>query len=171
MAGITDCFGYQCGTPGMSCFTNREASPVSIEAVTECKLLQIPGNALLPLLQEYPQLLWIYNEPLQDVLRSHWKMKTMIYQHMDREHYQWFTKTYSELVKKVSDKNIAFFFGTNSVILSRLKRALWGLSQRNGQNIWTATKRECSYSRYPSDLNVWWRSLDIVTIKYQSCKM
>lgn len=121
---ITDCFGYQCGTPGMSCFTNRAPSPISIEALTECKLLQISGDALMGLMKESTKLLWIYNELLQSALRSHWEMKTMICQHTAMERYQWFLQAYPGLVKKVNGKHIASFLGMNPVTLSRLKHAL-----------------------------------------------
>lgn len=120
---VTDCFGYQCGTPGMSCFTNAP-SPISIEALTACHLLQIKSKELMDLMQNEPQLLWIYNDLLQNALRTHWEAKTMICQHTAMERYQWFLKAYPGLIDQVSRKHIASFLGITPVTLSRLRRTL-----------------------------------------------
>lgn len=121
---VTDCFVYQCGTPGMSCFINSAPSPISIEALTDCEMLQVPCDAVLYLMRKEPQLLWIYNKFLQTSLQEHWKIKTMVCQHTAMERYQWFLQAYPGLINKVSNKHIASFLGITPVTLSRLRRVL-----------------------------------------------
>ncbi len=121
---VTDCFGCQCGTPAMSCFTNGEPSSISIEALTDCDLLQIPSDALLTLMRNEPPLLWIYNELLQNALRSHWAIKTRVCQYTAMECYKWFLEAYPGLIDKVSNKHIASFLGMTPVTLSRLRRVI-----------------------------------------------
>lgn len=121
---VTDCFGCQCGAPAVSSFTNGEPSSVSIEALTACDCLRVPIKQMLVLMKENPELLWIYNWLLQDALRSHWEIKTMVCQHTAMERYQWFLKEYPGLIDKVSNKYIASFLGMTPVTLSRLRRIL-----------------------------------------------
>ena len=130
---VTDCFGYQCGTPGMSCFINNAPSPISIEALTACDMLQIPCDALLSLMRKEPQLLWIYNGLLQAALQSHWAIKTMVCQHTAMERYQWFLEAYPGLIDRVSNKHIASFLGMTPVTLSRLRRVLREKEQQEKQ--------------------------------------
>lgn len=132
---ITDCFGFACGTPGMSCFVDNEPSPISIEAVTECKLLCLPSNQLKRLMTENSDLLWIYNEFLQAALRAHWEIKTMVCQHTAMERYQWFLNTYPGLIDKVSNKHIASFLGMTPVTLSRLRRVIREQTSSNNRHI------------------------------------
>lgn len=121
---VTDCFGFRCGTPAMSCLTSGTPALLTIEALTDCSFLQLEGNALLNLMRENPALLWIYNRLLQDAFRSHWEIKTMVCQHTAMKRYQWFLEKYPGLIDKVSNKHIASFLGMTPVTLSRLRRIL-----------------------------------------------
>lgn len=121
---ITDCFTYQCGAPAVSCFSIGTSSAISVEALTSCELLSLPNDALTALMEEYPRLLWDYNCMLQQALRTHWEIRTMLCQHTAMERYQWFLQTYPALADRVSNKYIASFLGMTPVTLSRLRRAL-----------------------------------------------
>ena len=121
---VTDCFGYRCGTPAMACIKEGAPALFSIEALTACSFLQIDINALMALLHEEPQLLWIYNDLLKAALEEHWMTKTMLCQHSAMERYQWFLKAYPGLIDQVSNKYIASFLGMTSVTLSRLRRKM-----------------------------------------------
>lgn len=121
---ITDCFTYQCGAPAVSCFSIGTSSAISVEALTSCELLSLPNDALTALMEEYPRLLWDYNRMLQQALRTHWEIRTMLCQHTAMERYQWFLQTYPALADRVSNKYIASFLGMTPVTLSRLRRAL-----------------------------------------------
>ena len=61
---------------------------------------------------------------LQQALRTHWEIRTMLCQHTAMERYQWFLQTYPALADRVSNKYIASFLGLTPVTLSRLRRAL-----------------------------------------------
>ena len=121
---ITDCFAFQCGDPVVSCIEFGEAAFVSIEALTECELLAISVSDLMPLVDDSPELLRIYNRMLANSLRYHWSMKALMYQYTAMERYQWFLKCYPGLIERVSGKHVASLLGMTSVTLSRLKRAI-----------------------------------------------
>lgn len=119
---VTDCFGYKIGTPAMSLAIAANPSPITIEAVTECRLIEISGEALIPLMDHNPMLLKIYNEILQIAMQVHSELKFIISQRSALERYQWFLETYPGLDEYVSNKHIASFLGMNQVTLSRVKR-------------------------------------------------
>ena len=121
---ITDCFLFQCGTPAMASAVLDEPTVVSIEAVTDCNLLVIEVRALMQLLQECTELVWIYNALLIQSLQGHWKIKTMVCQHTAMERYQWFLQAYPGLIDQMNNKHIASFLGMTPVKLSRLRRTM-----------------------------------------------
>ena len=129
---VTDCFGYVCGSPAMSCFSIAEPSPISIAALTNCDLIQLPSDRLLALMQDEPQLVWLYNKMLQESLRMHWNIKTNVCQHSAMERYEWFLEAYPGLIDRVSNKYVASFLGMTPVTLSRLRRTL---RERSGQPV------------------------------------
>lgn len=121
---ITDCIGFQCGTPAMASILLQEPSIISIEAVTPCELLTIEAQTLQQLLQQNTELVWIYNAYLQQALQTHWQIKTTVCQHTAMERYQWFLQAYPGLIDQMNNKHIASFLGMTPVTLSRLRRTL-----------------------------------------------
>ncbi len=121
---ITDCIGFQCGTPAMAFILLQEPSIISIEAVTPCELLTIEAQTLQQLLQQNTELVWIYNAYLQQALQTHWQIKTTVCQHTAMERYQWFLQAYPGLIDQMNNKHIASFLGMTPVTLSRLRRTL-----------------------------------------------
>lgn len=121
---ITDCFGYQCGTPAMACLMDGTPALFSIEALTDCSFLQIETVALFDMMQKETELLWVYNRLLQMSLYNHRMIKVMVCQHTAMESYQWFLQAYPGLIDKVNNKHIASFLGITPVTLSRLRRTL-----------------------------------------------
>ena len=77
---ITDCFGVIPGTPAMSASISNTASPISIEAATECGLVRLPGRELLPLIESNALQLKIYNEILQAAIQIHCELKLIFSQ-------------------------------------------------------------------------------------------
>ena len=62
---ITDCFVVQCGTPAMSSFTLDTPSPISIEALTDCRVLHPDRGSYAPGRTEYGG-----DEPVQPSLAA-----------------------------------------------------------------------------------------------------
>lgn len=130
---ITDCFGIQCGTPAMSSFTLDSPSSISIEALTDCRVLCIPTDEAVRLIGQNMEAMGLYNRLLQQASQVHWEIKTMLCQHNAMERYQWFLRAYPGLINQISNKYIASFLGITPVTLSRLRRAL--REERDGAQI------------------------------------
>ena len=126
---ITDCFVVQCGTPAMSSFTLDTPSPISIEALTDCRVLCIPIEEAMRLVGQNMEAMSLYNRLLQQSSQVHWEIKNMLCQHNAMERYQWFLRAYPGLIEQISNKYVASFLGITPVTLSRLRRAL-----REGQD-------------------------------------
>ena len=121
---ITDCFGYECGTAAMGSVELDKPTSLSIEALTESDVLCIPLTDVLHLLEQYPELVQIYNRFLQHALNVHCEVKTIITQYSAMERYNWFLKAYPGLIDRISNKYVASFLGMTPVTLSRMRAAL-----------------------------------------------
>ena len=121
---ITDCFAFEPGSPAVACISLGEPASVSIEALEDSQVLELPLTWVLELLEEYPQLYRTYSFFLLQALRCHWQVKAAMYQYTAMERYQWFLRAYPGLHRQVSGKHIASFLGMTQVTLSRLRRTL-----------------------------------------------
>lgn len=120
---VTDCFICQAGDVVVGCGELHKPSLVAIEAITPCRVLTLPMDLMLELMDK-PQLLQIYNQQLNAALIRHWELKMMLYRCSAMERYQWFRKHYPELEHVVCGKHLASFLGITPVTLSRLRRQL-----------------------------------------------
>lgn len=121
---VTECFGYKIGTPAMSLAMAAKPSPITIEAVTDCRLIEISGEALIPLMDHNPMLLKIYNEILQIAMQVHSELKFIVSQRSALERYKWFLETYPGLEEYVGKRHIASYLGMNPVTLSRIRKEM-----------------------------------------------
>lgn len=120
---ITDCFSFRYGEPAIAVFDLNTPSAVTIEALTEGYLLCIPIDTILDLLSENIILVHIYNRLLVNALERHWEIKNILHKQTARERYQWFLRSYSGLIEKVTHRYIASFLEMSPVTLSRLRSA------------------------------------------------
>ena len=117
---ITDCFICQPGDVVVGCGELHKPSQVAIEAITECRVLTLPMELLLELMDR-PVLLQLYNQQLNDALLRHWELKMMLYHNSAMDRYRWFRSRYPDLEPLVSGKHLASFLGITPVTLSRLR--------------------------------------------------
>ena len=120
---VTDCFIYQTGDVVIGCGELHKPSLVAIEAITPCRVLTLPMDLMLTLMDE-PQLLHIYNQQLNAALLRHWELKMLLYRCSAMERYQWFRKRYPDLEHLICGKHLASYLGITPVTLSRLRRQL-----------------------------------------------
>lgn len=121
---ITDGFFYQKGEIAMGCHGFNKPAIISIESLTESDVLRIPVPEISRLLEEYHELSVVYTNILMKALDDHWKIKSAIYQYTAIDRYQWFMRTYPELLHTVPNKYIASFLNVTPVTLSRIKAKL-----------------------------------------------
>lgn len=121
---ITDCFGSITGTPITSCLDLDVPSPICIQALEDCTTISIPLSVLLPLISNDLEIINLYNRLLKDSLKIHWGNKIALVQYSATERYQWFLKTYPDLINRVNHRYIASFLGMTPVSLSRIRRSI-----------------------------------------------
>lgn len=131
---ITECIGFESGTPGMSVAINNEVSPISIEALVPCEFIKIQGDTVMALIERNISLLKIYNDILQTAMKVHWELKIMVSQHTVLERYQWFLEKYPGLIDQISNKVIASYLGMTPVTLSRIRRTVRENPENEGIN-------------------------------------
>lgn len=121
---ITDCFAVQAGSPVMSAAGLRMPSPLYLDVLTDSDFWTIPIPAVQRLLDEYPELLHLYNRLLIQSFSTHWEIKAILRRGSAMQRYQWFLSAYPGLIDRISNKYVASFLGMTPVTLSRLRRAL-----------------------------------------------
>lgn len=121
---ITDQFGFQLGDAAMACFEPGEPTTVSIEAVTDGQSIELSMEGLVKLCHKYKEVVDVYNRLLQEGMRKHQHIKTMIQFNGVADRYKWFLDEYPGLIDIVKHKDIASFIGTNPVNLSRVRKKL-----------------------------------------------
>ena len=121
---ITDCFAVRPGIPVVAGADFCRPSPIYLDALTDCELMTIPTQEVVRLLDQYPELLRLYNQMLVDSFTMHWEIKTTRCRSTAMQRYQWFLRTYPGLIHRISSKCVASFLGMTPVTLSRLRRAL-----------------------------------------------
>lgn len=121
---ITDCFGVIPGTPAMSASISNTASPISIEAATECVLVRLPGRELLPLDREQCAV-------AQDLQRNFASSHSNSLGAQIRRQPAHSTRAlpmvlekYPGLIDRISNKHIATFLGMSPVTFSRIRATL-----------------------------------------------
>lgn len=121
---ITDCFVFRSGDPAVPSHSLELPAQISIEAVIPSEVLKVPMPLVGELLQEYPELIVLYNQHLIQALERHWEIKMMMYQYTAMQRYQWFLSRYPELSHTVNSRHIASYLGITPVTLSRLRTKL-----------------------------------------------
>ncbi len=121
---VTDCFGFQSGTPAMAfCrFDGENVSPMTIELLEDGLFFCVPISLILKLQERYLEVTLFYNRVLISALNEHWRIKQVLHQYTALQRYQWFLEVYPDLIGRVSNKNIASFLGMSPETLSRLRR-------------------------------------------------
>ena len=123
---VTDCFGFQCGTPAIAfCHLNGgTVSPMTIEMLEDSLLFCIPISLVLELQERCLEVTQFYNRALITALNEHWRMQQVLHQYTAPQRYQWFLEAYPGLADRVCNKQIASFLGMSPETLSRLRRTM-----------------------------------------------
>ncbi|MDY3014425.1 MAG: Crp/Fnr family transcriptional regulator [Evtepia sp.] len=128
---VTDCFGLHPWTPAMACCGLNDLSPITIEALTPSRVVRIPYEAVMELLERDVRLVQMYNTLLLKSVQEHWQVKTMVCQHTATERYQWFLEEYPGLIDRVNNRYVASYLGMSPVTLSRIRGSLRESSEEN----------------------------------------
>lgn len=119
---VTDCFGFHFGATAMPYADPAKPSPISIVAMEDSEILEIPIETIFELLNTNLQVVQIFSKMLLAGAEEHWEIKKALYRFTTSERYEWFLQRYEGLIDRVSHAYIASFLGMTPVSLSRLRR-------------------------------------------------
>ena len=119
----TDCFAMKRGSVLWGCGPLNEPSVIGVEALTDCRVIQMPMEPLLKL-AEHCEGMRILNKCLTQALEMHWNMRQNLCQGDAMKRYRWFLEEYPGLVDQVNKRHIASFLRMTPVSLSRLRKKL-----------------------------------------------
>ena len=118
---VTDCFAYKRGLVLWGSVPLGEPSHISIEALSDCTLLEISLDRVIELMR-YQELEHTVQNYLFIGLQRHWDLHSILNQHTAAERYQWFLENYPGLIDVVQKRHVASFLGLTPESLSRVRR-------------------------------------------------
>ena len=120
---MTDCFACDRGLVLWGSIPLWEPSNISIEALSDCTLLEISLDRVIELMR-YRELEHTVQSYLFIGLQRHWDLHAILNQHTAAERYQWFLENYPGVIDVVQKRHVASFLGLTPESLSRVRRHL-----------------------------------------------
>ena len=121
---ITDCIAFRRGDAAMPDNDFTQPASITIEALTDGKVVCITADEVVRLLKEYPSLEELYRKLLFISSSRHRDLKMAAYQYTAIQRYQWFLTEYPGLIDKISHKHIASLLNMTPVTLSKIRKDL-----------------------------------------------
>lgn len=126
---IVDCFCFKEGDIAVPPHDFTYPSQITIEAVEESKILQIPLSIVQTLLNDYIEAREIYDVKLMESLKIHNSVKNSMQYHLGKktagiDRLRWFVQTFPGLLDRVPRYYICTYIGISYVHLSRLIKQL-----------------------------------------------
>ena len=118
---ITDCFHHKLGEVLMGSFDLKEPTILNVVAETDVKVISLSMVSLVNMLQEYVELVYVYNQMLSNALSRHVGIKLALYKHDAKGKYMWFLKNYPGLIDIVKQRHVASFLNITPESLSRVR--------------------------------------------------
>lgn len=123
---ITDCFMTEQWMVANSSevLLGGESTPsvIGVEVLADSKILEMPTDTILSLLQKYPELARFYVQSLHQALTFHNEINRKRLYLPGNERYEWFCEKWPKVEQAASNHQIATFLGIRSESLSRLRR-------------------------------------------------
>lgn len=115
------CFGYMVGEPLVGFITLRKTmtSLFSVEAVTECEVINTSAAVIYKLSLEYPEVTMLCNHFQGMREMREYEYRKLILNGTPAEKYEYFSETYPELAKKIAKKDIASYLNMTPECFSR----------------------------------------------------
>ncbi|MCC8078889.1 MAG: cyclic nucleotide-binding domain-containing protein, partial [Oscillospiraceae bacterium] len=118
---ITSCLICRRGDFALGANDFSQLSLMSIEALTDVQLLELPLRLVAELIESEPQMTAYRARALDSAMVREWNIKMMLYSGSAMERYRWFLENYPGLIDVISNKYIASFLGISPVTLSRMR--------------------------------------------------
>lgn len=120
----TECFTWKFDLPAMPSGDLAAPSPLTMEALSEGTLYAIPIPPLFELLHRNEELMETYNRLMIASMELHYKIKRVFYQYDTKQRYEWFEKTFPNLLGKVELRYVASFLNMTPETLSRVRKEM-----------------------------------------------
>ncbi|MCD8017575.1 MAG: Crp/Fnr family transcriptional regulator, partial [Oscillospiraceae bacterium] len=121
---ITNCLICRRGDFVLGANDPMQPSLMSIEALTDVQLLELPLRLMTEMIESEPQMAAYRARAMEAAMVREWNIKMMLYSNSAMERYQWFLENYPGLIDTISNKYIASFLGISPVTLRRMRSKL-----------------------------------------------
>lgn len=133
---ITNCLICRRGDFVLGANDPMQPSLMSIEALTDVQLLELPLRLMTEMIESEPQMAAYRARAMEAAMVREWNIKMMLYSNSAMERYQWFLENYPGLIDTISNKYIASFLGISPVTLSRMRSKLRDDKSCGGGHFW-----------------------------------
>lgn len=117
---ITDCLVVTPGYPLMPDSNLTVVSNLTIEALTDALVFDLPIQDFLTLAQRYSAVQALYQKMTLYSWGYHRQLKVMMYQYSAADRYRWFLRYYPDVLDQISHKYVASFLNMTPVTLSKI---------------------------------------------------
>lgn len=100
------------------------ASPFFIQAIEDCRIIQIPRTSLEPLLGEVPKLERYFRLVIQQAYAASQFRIKFLYEYSREEHYRHFSSQFPDFVQRVPQYMLASFLGFTPEYLSEIRKKI-----------------------------------------------
>ncbi|MCD8100276.1 MAG: Crp/Fnr family transcriptional regulator [Oscillospiraceae bacterium] len=145
---ITNCLICRRGDFVLGANDPMQPSLMSIEALTDVQLLELPLRLMTEMIGSEPQMAAYRARAMEAAMVREWNIKMMLYSNSAMERYQWFLENYPGLIDTISNKYIASFLGISPVTLSRMRSKLRD-DKSCGGGSFLVTPTICQIAIYP----------------------
>lgn len=118
----TECFTWRLDLPAMPSGDLSAPSPLTMEVLADGTLYAVPILPLFELIHRNEEMMGIYHRLLIGSMELHYKIKRVLYQYDAKQRYEWFEKTFPDVLNLVELRHIASFLNMTPETLSRVRK-------------------------------------------------
>jgi CRP-like cAMP-binding protein len=119
---LVDCFCCKCGDIAIAPHDIQKPSELTIKALADSQILQIPVSCFLEMLEKYEEVVKLYKDKLIEALENKSNIKNVLQRDKGKDLYMWFLNEYPGMIELIPHRYIASFLGMTEVHFSRIHR-------------------------------------------------
>lgn len=121
---ITDCLACRCGEPLMADNDFHQQASVTMEALEDATVVEVPLEQVERMLAKYPELWEVYEQLVVWSADLHRQLKMLLYQYSAAQRYRWFLDNYPGVIDRIPHRYVASYLNMTPVTLSKMRHQL-----------------------------------------------